>query len=218
MSTYGILKRKTANRLGRTDNATTNTIRDNCIIDAATQIYNESKWSWTLKTDTLTVTAGVASLPTDYNPQFGLDYAVYEVTNTANDKPYLRVDPRDIDLYSTSDRVYYIDYDDTTDRYIFHSNQTTDTAKIYYHYLPAELSVDDDVCIIPDDMAVVYLAAAMWWLAKERDETNYDRFYIKYMARLDSMKSNDKSNNTYRRLMQSKLDDNSGTSILSTQR
>jgi len=218
MATFATLKRKVANRLGRTDNATDNTIRDNSIKDAADQIYQETKWSWTLKTATLTVSSGTADLPTDYNPSFGLDYAVYEVSGDANDKPYIRVDVRDLDLYSSSDRVYAITYSDTSDVYVFTSNQTTDTVKIYYHYLPAELSADADVCIVPDPMAVTYLAAAMWWLAKERDEDNYDRFYAKYSERLAKMISNDKSFNTLRRNLSSKIDSGGGESTLATQR
>jgi len=67
-------------------------------------------------------------------------------------------------------------------------------------------------------MTVVYLAAAMWWLAKERDDDNYDRFYGKYSERLAKMISGDKSYNTLRRRLKSKIDQGGGESILSTQR
>jgi hypothetical protein len=216
MSTYAILKRKLANQLGRTDNATANTIRDNSLNDAYNQICNDNKFSWLIKKTTITVASGVANLPSDYNPQYGL-FAAYSQTGTANDKSYERVDVRELDNFSSSDRVYYISYNSTTNYYVFNGNND-ETVTIYYYYIPAELSADADVCVVPDDSAVVYLATAKWWLAKERDEANYDRFYGKYAERLLKMMSNDKTNNTYRRLLASKLDDSQGESILMTQR
>ena len=217
-STYAILKHKTANRVGKTDNATANTIRDNCIVDAVTQICTDNRFSWTLAKDTLSVVAGAANLPTDYNPSFGLVFAVHQVTGTANDREYTRVDIRDIDNYSSSDYVYYITYDTSSGVYVFNSNQTTDTVVIYYHFLPTELSSDSDVSIVPDDMAVVYLAVALWWLAKERDESNYDRFYKEYEKRLAKMVLQDAAYNTTRTQLKSKLGENTGESILATQR
>jgi len=215
MTTYAILKRKVANRLGKTDNATANTIRDNCIKDAYTQICQD-RWSWTLKSDTLTVSSGVANMPSDFNPSAGIVYACYEVTGDANDKPYIRVDVRELDNYTDSERVYFLTY--SSGYWVFNSNQDSDTVKVYYHYIPTELSDDADVCIVPDDMAVVYLAAAMWWLAKERDEANYDRFYAKYLERRNEMLALDKAYNSTRTQLKTKLDDDDRESILATER
>jgi len=67
-------------------------------------------------------------------------------------------------------------------------------------------------------MAVVYLAAAMWWLAKERDEANYDRFYAKYLERRNEMIALDKAYNSTRTQLKTKLDDDDRESILATER
>ena len=77
--------------------------------------------------------------------------------------------------------------------------------RYYYYHTPSELSADADVCIVPDPQAVVYLAVSKWWLGKERDEDNSDRFYAKYQERLTKLIQNDQKNNTKRRPLQSMI-------------
>lgn len=219
LETYATLKRKTANTLGKTNDGTAVTLRDNAINDAINQIYHESRWSWLLTSTSTALTAGVFDLPADYNPSMGLESVYTAVTGTSNDYKYTRIAVGDLDKYTTSDYVYWIDYNTTNDRYRFNSNQTSGTVVTYYFRVPAELS-GVEVCVVPDPQAVVYLSVAKYWLASERDEDNYDRFYQKYLERLSQMKTNDRSNNTMRKGMRNPIDeiDGSGTEILTTER
>jgi len=219
LETYATLQRKVANYLGKTNNATAVTLRDNAINDAINQACHENRWSWLLTTTSTALSSGIFGLPADYNPQMGLETAYIAVAGTDNDHIMGRVSVKDLDSYSTSDYVYWLTYNTSTDRYQFNSNQTSGTVVFYYFRVPTELS-GSQVCAIPDPQAVVYLAVAKYWLASERDEDNYDRFYQKYLERLDKMKSNDRANNTTRTPLRNPIDeiDGSRSETLMTQR
>lgn len=225
MATYTTLKRMVANHLGKTDHTTANTIRDNAINDAYTQICQEYPFSWLLIPGTdLTLSSNEADLASDYNPSFGIHHAYTESSGTADDHVYVRVAIKDWDNYASggsstaTDYVYYIEYDSTNDVYVFHSNQSSGTVKYFYFKVPSELSNGTDVCVVPDPTAVVYLAVAKWWLATERNEEMYQMFYKMYQERLMRMIKNDQMKNTMRQKLATGLDEASGTKILATKR
>ncbi len=205
--TYANLKQMVANHLGKTNDSTAVTLRDNAINDALRQIYQEGRWSWLLTSTSTALSSSSFDLPADYNPQMGLETAYIAETGTANDHIMLRASVQDLDAYSTSDYVYWISYDTSTNRYQFNSNQSSGTVTFYYYAIPSDLSGASDVCRCPDPSAATYLSVAKYWLASERDETNYDRFYGKYQDRLERMKSNEAAFNTMRKAMVSKIDE-----------
>lgn len=190
------LKAMVANRRNKTDHATADTIRDNAIIDACRQIYQEADWSWLKKRATLTVTAGVSNLPSDYVASYGLK-AWSAVSGTANDHIYQLINVADLDLYTTADYVYWITYDASAKLFVFNSNQTSDTVLIIYRFQPAALSATSDVTPIPDPWAIVWLATALWWSATEHDTDLFNNpFYPRYIERVSMMKANDGAHNT----------------------
>jgi len=203
--TYATLKRLVANTIGRTDNTTANTIRDNAINDAITQIVNEYKFSWLMKKGTGTIASNEMDLASDYNASHGLETVYSPATGEGNDDIYVAVGMQEKDNYSSSDYIYWLTWDSTSEVHVLNSNQSADAIEYYYYFTPAELSADTDVCIVPDPQAVVYLAVSKWWLGKERDEDNSDRFYTKYEARMQKMIQNDQKNNTKRRALKSMI-------------
>jgi hypothetical protein len=210
-----------ANRLGKTDNATANTLRDNAIIDAYRQVCQDYKFSWLLKKNTaFAITSGSGNMPSDYNPSFGVLYLAQVVTGTANDNVYRRLSIDQWDLYTTADFLYDIVYDATNSVYVCQTNQTaSSTLTLWYYFTPTDLANGTDLCLVPDADVVRDLAVSLWWLAAERDETNADRFYTRYQERLNKLISLDKTSNTMRRPLKSMLSfDDYGDSILATQR
>lgn len=124
-------------------------------------ILNKYSFSWDIASDTLTVSGGVASLPTDYNPLFGVLDARIDDQNI-----FTRVAISDKNTETAN--IYWITYDTTTNRYIFNTN-TDGSVIIYYNFIPADLSGDSEVCLVPDIEAVAYLAASKNWIGDERN-------------------------------------------------
>lgn len=219
--TYTILREMVANRRNKTyaslssENAV---ILNNAIIDACRQIYQEASFSWLKKRATLTVTAGVANLPSDYNVSYGLK-AWSAVTGIANDKPYQLVVVEDLDLYTTADRVYWVNYDASAKLFVFNSNQTSDTVTIVYRFQPAALSATTDVTPIPDPWAIVWLATALWWSATEHDTDLFNNpFYPRYIERMSILKANDGAYNTPPRDFPDRSESGNKISTLMTRR
>jgi|SRR6185369_2462380 len=195
MSTYLQLKTKTANVLGRNDGGTANAIRDN-IINSVIQdeIANSFPYSWNRKTNaSISIDSnGQSDLPSDYNPTHKL-YDVREVASgTANDVIY-REQPRELfDSLSIATGGYFIDYNTNTNVYRINTSVPSKTLQIIYYYIPATLTADADICVVPNADAVVYLAAASFWLSAERDETNHDRFKQLGLQKVAEMIQRDK--------------------------
>lgn len=174
------IKKAVATNLGQTDYSTTNTIRDIKINDARREFYTAKKWSFLKKNTTLTFSAGVASFPTNYNPDFDLGQ-IYSYSGT--DKTvYTQVELEDLDSYATDsgEFVYAIDRENSQ----FKSNQQSTSPQIAYYQLPADKltdgSEDSDEEPAGDITPIILLATAMLWLSDERDEDNYDRFFKRY--------------------------------------
>ena len=140
-------------------------------INAAIQdIINVSPFSWNLKTADLTLAAGSANLPADYNPKWHIEDARISNSSTNDDSVFSEIPVADRDAYTTDDYGYYIVYSTTSSVHQFKSPTQTGTVTIYYHFIPDDLSGDSDVCIVPDAEAVAYLAAAKMWVGDERNQ------------------------------------------------
>lgn len=206
----------TANRRGLTNQNSTDTLRDNAILDAVKQIYQEAQFSWLRKLTTLTVTAGVADLPADYSVSYGLR-TVYD----ADKNEYTPIDEGEIPWLTASDYRYWITWDATDENWVFNTNQTTATLTAWYTIEPAEMSDNTDTTPIPDPWAIVFLATALWWSAAEHEEDLLRApTYPLYKERLDLMKAHDKSNNSAPRMFRNKISEMpyDGPSISSVRR
>lgn len=129
---------------------------------AKDDIVSAFPFSWTQATTTLTLSAGVATLPAAYNPGFQLEDARIDTTVLIP----IPIGERD----NGNDNVYWITYNSATDTYIFNSNTLTGSVVVYYHVDLTDMSSDTDKCRIPDSEAVAYLAAAKNWIGSERDK------------------------------------------------
>lgn len=197
MSTFLQVKNMVANRSGRTDGGTANTIRDNAINNVIRDhIANAYPFSWLRRSTTVnTDSSGDADLPSDFNPNHKLrpGYVYIASSGAANDKYLYEVNREHFDTYDQAlSYKYYIDYNTSTNLYRIRTTEPSQTVTVNYYHMPTALSADADVCIVPDPMCVAYLASAIYWLAKERDEANHDRDNQLGLARLNQMIINDK--------------------------
>jgi len=149
---------------------------------AIRDILNKYRFSWNQKEATLSVVTGVATLPTDYNPQWHLE-AAFQADDPTNLIPLTEIQKTDINLYNSTDPVYFIEYDTTTDTYIFNTLLYDCDVTIYYNFIPTDLSGATDKCFIPDLEAVSYLAASKKWVGAERD-TELKQVYQQEAERL----------------------------------
>lgn len=179
------IKRFVASQTGKTDWSVADSKRDTIINQARREFYSLRKWKFLKKSATLTFSSGEASFPADYNPNFDVGQ-IYSYSG--NDKTsYSQVELEELSKYeddSTSYYVFAIDYENSKIK----SNQQSATPTLTYFHLPADKATDasDDTDAEPttDITCICLLATAMWWLAKERDEDNYNRFYVRYQEAL----------------------------------
>lgn len=190
--TYLQLKNRVANRSGRTDGGTANTIRDNAINDVIRDtIANYYPFSWLKRDTTIALdSSGDGDLPADFNPSHRLQPGMVRVAGAGvgDDNYFTEIAQERFDSYdSTNSYAYYIDYNTSTDRYRLRTSEPSVTATVTYFHIPAALSADADVCIVPDPEVPTLLASARVWLAKERDETNHDRDLSLGLKKLDQL-------------------------------
>lgn len=195
MPTFLQLKNATANQLGKSDGGTANTIRDNHINDVVrNEIANVFPFSWLRKTNSsISInSSGQADLPSDYNPNHKIYDLRRVVSGTYSDDLYTEVPQEAFDTYGAGSLRYFIDFNTGTNLYRLNSTEPSVTLKVTYYHTPAAMTADADVCVVPDQDAVAYLAAARYWLSSERDETNHDRFKALGNQRLQQLVLDDK--------------------------
>jgi len=183
--------------LGRTDGATPNVIRDNAINDVRqNEIANAYPFSWLRKkTTVITGATGLADLPADFN----INHKIYDIriANSGNDDIFSEIDSIGFD--SLTSNVYFIDYNTTTKVWQINTHNNSITITIVYYHIPATLTADADVDIIPDQDVIAMLAGARYWLSSERDETNHDRFKALGERKLQLLINKDKKAQPLRR-------------------
>lgn len=198
--TYLQLRNATANVLGKTDGGTDSTTRDNAINDVCrSEIPSAYPFSWLRKTNSaISLDAnGRSDLPSDYDPFHRLLLSKV-FAGQGGDTLFTEV-PREIyDHYGASASRFYIDYNTSTNLYRLNTTAASITAQIVYQSIPAIMTTITDVSPIPDKDVVAFLAAARYWLASERDETNHDRFKALGSQKLMQLISSDKKANPLR--------------------
>lgn len=182
MPTLLDIKTFVANQLGSTDTSA-NIKRDSLINQARRQYYNEYKWSFCFKTTSVSLTAQVGDLPTDFNLKYN-PIAVY--TYTENVKyDYGEVSWDDIDGFTQDSYVYAIN----PSTKVIKINQTAvSSVTLDYIAIPADAATDSSEDSVeelaPDITAIAYRAIALWWLSSERSTANFDRFSDLYKSQV----------------------------------
>lgn len=180
---------------GETDysTGTTNTVINNHINAAVQDAVMLYPFSFSIATANLTLSAGTASLPTDYNPKWHLKDARIVNSGQGDDSIFREVDIVDRDLYSDAEFVYWITYDTTLKRHIFNSKNLTGTVAIFYNFIPADMTADADVCVIPDAELVAYAAASKMWVGDERNTELAGDYEKEYRQRAQALYMADES-------------------------
>lgn len=152
---------------------------------AILDILNEYPFSWDITSANLTLSSGIASLPSTYNPKWKIKDARITVSSTQDDHVFTEINIDDRDKYSSSDYVYWITYSAGT--FTFNTPVQTGTVAIYYYYNPAAMSGDSDACIVPDGEAVAYLAASKMYVGDERNIEMKEDYKKEAKDRVQSM-------------------------------
>jgi hypothetical protein len=179
------IKQFVASQTGKTDWSVADSKRDTIINQARREFYSIRKWKFLKKSATLTFSSGEVAFPADYNPNFdvGQIYSYVGQDKTSYDQVELEDLPK-YESDSSSYFVFAVDYENSKIK----SNQQSATPTLTYYHLPADkatnASDDSDIEPTTDITCICLLATAMWWLAKERDEDNYNRFYVRYQEAL----------------------------------
>jgi hypothetical protein len=163
------------------DATTTGSTQKSHINASINDICNRNPFSWNVAHSDITLVAGVATLPADFNSKWGIEDAR---DSDGNIFTYINIPSRDLD---DSAKMYWLSYDTSTDTYIFNSNQDSGTITVYYHFAPTALTVDASICVVPDEEAVSYLAAAKHWISDERNEEMATRFQREADARVSAL-------------------------------
>ncbi len=170
-------KRQIANQLGKNDAATANTKRDEAALGAHRQFVLEHPWSWNWGTSALTFSGGSIALPTDYSAKWE-PKSVYAYDDTTKIE-YIRVALEDLASFEEDDTSAYR-YALDLENGLVKSNHQATTVNLVYQKAPQDIALDGtddaDTLPYPDLTPPSKLAVGMYWLATERDETNFDRF------------------------------------------
>lgn len=190
MATFGAVQTRAAELIGESSASAT---LKNHILAAVRDIANFHNFSWLVKSGSLTLSAGTANLPTDYNPKWGLLDARIVSAGDGNDSIFRAIPLEDRDAYTADDYIYWITWDTSTSRYIFNTKTQSGTVAIYYHHIPADASLSADVLVVPDGEAVAYLAAAKNWVGDERNASLKAIYDQEASSRIQDLKVKDMS-------------------------
>lgn len=175
MATLSTLQQRYLDLIGDSD-GTIDSFGTRNINAAINDIINRFQFYWNIADTTITTSNGVANLPTDYNPIWG-------IFDARSDVIYTQISLTERDNYSEGDAVYWITYDTANNVYVFNSLKD-ETITIAYNFIPTDLTNASDVCVVPDIEAVSYLAASKNWIGAERDtelKREYEQEADKYI-------------------------------------
>ena len=184
--TYATIKQRVQDLIGQ-PSGTISAFNVRNINNAVNDILNRYPFSWNLKTSDLTLATGTADMPSDWNPKWGLNDARIVASGTDNDNAFTLISIYDRDKYSSDDYVYWLTVDVANNKTIFNTHTQSGTVTIYYNFVPADMSSDSDVCVVPDTEAVSYLAASKNWIGSERDvelKREYEQMAKQYVDAL----------------------------------
>ena len=114
----------------RSVNSTTSAPRADFIQSALEDVYKAYPWRYARANATLTVTGGIATLPTDYDDNH-LAYAKYDNGSVAEDLD--PIDPDDEDDLSDGDRAVWIEAIGDGTRYVL-KTKDSDVATVRFRY------------------------------------------------------------------------------------
>jgi hypothetical protein len=164
--TFSTLTQRYLDLIGQPDGTITDFGKRN-INRAIRDVINRYPFSWNIKTGTGTLSSGVFTLPTDYNPASPIDA---RIVVDGDDHIFTRIEVWDRDTYTDADYVYWVlPNASNPDEWTFNTHVQTGDVTLHYYFLPADLSADADKCIIPDIESVSYLAASKNWIGSERN-------------------------------------------------
>ena len=189
---YQTIRKRTAYLRGETDytTSTANTVINDHINYEIKEICNQFPFSWNLTSADLTLSSGVATMPTDYNPKWRIYDARIVGSNKMDDTKFSEIPIENRDDYQNTS-VYWMTYDTTAETYIFNTPTQSGTVTIYYYFIPADLSADADVCLVPDGEAVAYGAASKMYIGDERNIELKKDYGMEAQRRIQALWSGD---------------------------
>lgn len=157
MATYLRLRTRTQYLRGEEDTAGETVINDH-IQAAIEDIVNKYPFSWAQASETISDGDALSTLTYTINQKWGMRV----LDDDGNE--YTRILPEDQYKYTGTDyKVFWISASTF-------QTTSTDALNIHYYYIPAAMTGDSDVCIIPDGEAVAYLAASKMFIGDERND------------------------------------------------
>jgi hypothetical protein len=147
---------------GDSSTLTTDATGDSHINAAYLDISRAYPFSWLRTEVTATLSAGDITLPATYYRGFRIEYA-----RIVDGEELVEKDAKG--MQDGGSNGYIITYAPSTDTYTFTCQTLTGSVLYYYFAIPTALSLDADICIVPDSEAVAYLAVAKSWIGSERN-------------------------------------------------
>lgn len=185
MSTFLDLKTAVTGQLGGVDANVYVAKRETCINRARRRYYSENSWYYLGVNDyTVTFTAGIGSLPSDFNLKFDPSDVYFYSGNIKY--AFNKVDWGSIQSYLTDQYVFAVD---KSSKRIKTNHPELTSLTMQYTSLPSDYtatdgSQDSTVEAAPDTTAIELLSVAYWWLSKERDIDKYNNFLGQYKDKL----------------------------------
>jgi hypothetical protein len=183
---YLQLRTRVGNLRGETDFSTSaaNAAIDSHINASVVDICNMYPFSWNQNTTPITLTAGLAELPNDYNSNLRIYDARILGSGPQSDTIFYEIDISQRNSFYTNNYYWITGSMTNAD---FNSLTQTGTVTIVYYQVPTDMVNDADVCIVPDGEAVAYLAASKMYIGDERNKQLKDDYEQEAMRRISSM-------------------------------
>jgi hypothetical protein len=188
IATRGDIETRYEYLIGNTD-TTADALGVSHIQATAQDILNTFPFSWNRTTENITLAAGRAEMPADWNPIWGVEDARVVNAGNNNDDLYGGVTMTDRD--ADSNFYYWVTYDTSAQKYYFNTKTQTGTIALTYFFQHPTLSATTIKCIIPDTECVAYGAAAKNWVADERNQSLKNDYYTEYNRRVGAMYRSD---------------------------
>jgi hypothetical protein len=176
--------------IGETDISSITATHKSHINAFINDICNAFNFSWNIATADLTLTAGVANMPSNFNPIWGVDDARITASSTSDDSIFTQIDIKDRDSYGSSSHVFWL-IQTPAGTWTFNTPIQTGTVTIYYHFAPTALTTDAGICVVPDGEAVAYGAAAKNWIGDERNVGLKQEYEKEAISRVQRMYNQD---------------------------
>lgn len=174
MSTVLDFKTAVARQLGKSNAAVDVPKRDGALGEAILQYTDEYPWSWN---ETSVAKSNLGTVPTDFNSRFDPKAYYADTATSIVDVAYVPY----AYFATRSDAVFSVNAGSV------YTNVTVPITILYQKKAQTIATNGSDnatTLTIPNITTITKLAIALYWLAAERDETNYDRFMRTYDQRL----------------------------------